>query len=249
MLKLRLVDHLQEVKKRLLYILFCVTLASIFSYCFIDQIYLFITKPLARLVDGSHKVIYTGLAEVFFSYIRLSIFVGCVISLPYISYHIYQFISPGLLPDERYVLLPLMIFSPLLFYFGLIFVFYVVMPQAWEFFLGFEINNGLVPLILEARISEYIAIVLQLMIAFGLAFQMPIILVILTILGVFDSKILIRNKRYAIVTIFIIAGVITPPDIISQIALAIPMILLYEISIVLCRIIDKDMNHVGHKMD
>jgi sec-independent protein translocase protein TatC len=236
--KMTFATHLSELKKRLIYSIFFLAAASAICYYFIEEIYFFITNPLITSSEQTRKVIYTGLAEVFISYIKISFFFGFLVSLPFMAYQIYAFISPGLLKKERKIVKIALIFAPILFYIGAIFMFYLVIPKAWSFFISFEIRDTSVPLILEAKISEYISLVMQLVIAFGLAFEIPVVILILTAIGIFSSNLLINNKRYAIVLIFIFAGIVTPPDVLSQIALAIPMILLYEVSIRLCKIVE-----------
>ena len=231
-------EHIAELKRRLIYIIVFLLISSCIGYYFVQEIYLFITEPLSQFSEGSRKVIYTGLAEVFFTYMKIAFFFGFLVSLPFISQQIYAFISPGLLKNERNIVKISLIFAPILFYIGAIFMFYCVIPKAWGFFISFEIKDSLVPLILEAKISEYISLVIQLIVSFGLAFELPIVILILTAIRVFNSNILINYRRYAIVLIFIFAGIVTPPDIVSQIALAIPMILLYEVSIRLCKIVE-----------
>jgi sec-independent protein translocase protein TatC len=196
-------------------------------------------KPLVEISKNSpRKIIYTGLAEAFFAYLKLSLFSAFLMVLPIICYQFYAFIKPGLHEFERKVVRIVLIFSPMLFYGAAFFVFYFVMPRAWEFFLSYENNNLLVPLVMEARISEYLELTVQLMIVFGLAFQLPIVMIILSILGLIDARFLKEKRRIAIVLIFIIAAIFTPPDVISQIALAIPLVFLYEISIIFCKLVE-----------
>lgn len=225
-------SHFIELKSRLLRTIVFFMAAFGISYYFKDSIYLYLVSPLAR------KVIYTGLAEAFFTYIKISAFIGFILTLPMISFQIYCFIAPGLYKEERKIALLLLCFSPLLFLLGASFVFYFVIPKAWHFFLSFELSDAVSPLMLEARISEYLDLVINLIIAFGLAFQIPIVFVILALMGIIKAASLSRKRRLSIVIIFIIAGIITPPDALSQIALAMPMLLLYEISIVACQFLE-----------
>jgi sec-independent protein translocase protein TatC len=174
----------------------------------------------------------------FFTYLKLSLWAAFLIIIPVISYQLYRFISPGLLKNEKTIILPTLVISPLLFYLGGVFVFYLVMPNAWQFFLSFENLDSSMPIILEARISEYLTVVMQLITAFGLAFELPVIMLILSVLELVSAQGLRNKRRLAIVIIFIIAAILTPPDVLSQISLAIPLILLYEISIVICNLIE-----------
>lgn len=236
--KISYLDHLRELKSRIIRTLIFFLLSVFISYFFAKDIYQFLLIPLKNL-NGGHKIIYTGLADVFLSYIHLSLRVGFFLTIPFFYYQLYKFLAPGLYKHEKKFLLISLIFSPILFILGMLFVFFLVMPKAWAFFISFEENNSLLPLVLEARINEYIELVLNFIIAFGIAFQLPIVLIILVMLGVISNKKLVENRRVAIIINFIIAAIITPPDIFSQFALAIPLIILYEISIFITKSIGK----------
>ena len=224
--------HFRELKKRLTIILACFAFASILSYYFSGEIFQFLLQPLVDSSLDTRRIIYTGLTEAFFTYLSLSTFVGFIISMPLIALQIYLFISPGLYAPEKKITKILLLASPILFIVGGLFVFYFVIPKAWSFFISFEMTSGATPIILEAKISEYLSLVIKLIMAFGIAFQMPIILIILSLFRIISAEMLRSKRRIAIVINFIIAGVITPPDILSQISLAIPMVLLYEFSII-----------------
>jgi sec-independent protein translocase protein TatC len=233
-------EHFIELKNRLLRIICFFIISFGVCYYFIDEIYNFFLSPLSSLIsDGNRKIIYTGLTEAFFSYIKLAIFSAFCITLPVICYQCYAFVTPGLILREKRIVSATLGLSPILFYLGGLFVFYFVMPRAWEFFLSYENSDIILPLVLEARISEYLSLVIQLTLAFGIAFQLPIIMVILAVIGLVSSHALKEKRRIAIVIIFIIAAIFTPPDVISQIALAIPLLLLYEVSILLCKLVEK----------
>lgn len=239
MQKYTLKEHLLEIKKRFLVVFVFFIAAFALCYSFREEIFEIFLTPLADILDREgRRIIYTGLAEAFFSYIKLSIFVAFSFIIPLICYQLYAFIAPGLLVGEKNLIILILSLSPILFYIGGFFVFYFVMPRAWEFFLSYENNNINIPLVLEARISEYLGLVIQLTFAFGVAFQLPVIMVILDILGIISSDFLKKKRRLSIVIIFILAAIFTPPDVISQIALAIPLLLLYEISIILCKMVE-----------
>jgi sec-independent protein translocase protein TatC len=232
-------EHLVEIKKRFLIVLVFYIAAFAGCYLFREDIYSFFLRPLVDILGTEgRKIIYTGLAEAFFSYIKLSIFSAFCLTIPVMCYQLYAFVAPGLLKFEKRIVMLLMSFAPILFYIGSLFVFYFVMPRAWEFFLSYENNSAGIPLVLEARISEYLELVIQFTLAFGFAFQLPVVMVILGVMGLVHSDALRKKRRIAIVIIFILAAIFTPPDVISQIALAIPLLLLYEISIILCKLVE-----------
>ncbi|MBP7189864.1 MAG: twin-arginine translocase subunit TatC [Rickettsiaceae bacterium] len=243
MKKQKLHEHLLELKSRIVKILFFFIFAFGAFYYFKEDLYRYLVLPLGR------KVIYTGLAEAFFTHLKLSAFAGFCASLPVIAFQIYKFIEPGLYKGEKKIAFVILFFSPILFFFGGFFVYFIVIPKAWHFFLSFELPSEYSPLVLEPRISEYLDLVIQLTMAFGLAFELPIVLMIMVLIGVLDADFLVRKRRLAIVVNFVIAGIITPPDAISQIALAVPMVLLYEISIVLCKTLENRKKNARYKMD
>lgn len=239
MQKYTLKEHLLEIKKRFLIVFAFFIAVFALCYSFREEIFDLFLNPLADVLDREgRRIIYTGLAEAFFSYIKLSVFVAFAIVIPIICYQLYAFIAPGLLTGEKKLLILILSLAPVLFYIGSFFVFYFVMPRAWEFFLSYENSSINIPLVLEARISEYLDLVIQLTFAFGMAFQLPVIMVILGMLGFVSSDFLRSKRRVSIVVIFILAAIFTPPDVISQIALAIPLLLLYEISIILCKLVE-----------
>jgi sec-independent protein translocase protein TatC len=240
-------EHFIELKQRIINIL-CVFLMSFcFCYYYSDRVYDFLLKPLAQAGSMElRKVIYTGLAEAFFTYLKLAAFSSLIIIFPFITFQVYRFVSPGLHKMEKKIAAFILLASPLLFWGGGLFVFYYVMPKAWQFFLSFENVNSNIPIVLEAKVSEYLSLIIQLFLAFGLAFQLPIIILILNLFKVLSVESLRRRRRLSIVINFILAGVLTPPDVISQLALAMPLLLLYEISILMCKLVENRKSNVGH---
>jgi sec-independent protein translocase protein TatC len=237
-----IMGHLQELRKRLMISVLAFVIASCIAYLYAENIYNYLTLPLAEVFGGNdRKLIFTGLTEAFFTYVKLSCFAGFIVAFPVIAAQLYFFVAPGLYRKEKGIVLPYLIASPILFLVGAMLVYYYVMPLAWKFFIGFETigANAVMPMVLEARVSEYLALVISLIMGFGLAFQMPIILVLLAQVGFLKGSWLAEKRRFAIVVIFILAAILTPPDVISQIALAIPLLLLYEISIIICKRIEK----------
>ncbi|MDD5587367.1 MAG: twin-arginine translocase subunit TatC [Alphaproteobacteria bacterium] len=237
-----LLAHLIDLRQRLIYSLLAILVAFVVCYFFAPEIYTFLVRPLAKATgDESRRLIYTGLTEAFITYIKLALWAGCFLAFPVIAAQIWLFVAPGLYKSERRAFLPFLIASPLLFMMGAAMAYYAVFPMAWKFFLSFEVPAapGSLPIQLEARVSEYLSLSMTIIFAFGLAFQLPVILVLLTRIGLLSAAKLSQFRRYAIVIIFVVAAVITPPDVISQISLAVPMLLLYEVSILAARWVEK----------
>lgn len=234
-----LIEHLVELRRRLLICFGVFIVATGCSYFFASHIYEFLVQPLAdAFPEPEHRrLIYTGLTEAFMAYLKLALFAGFLISFPVFAAQIYRFLAPGLYKKERRALLPYLVAAPGLFLAGAAFVYYLIFPAAWKFFIGFESTGsaGGLPIQLEAKVADYLSIVMHMIIAFGLSFQLPIVLVLLVKAGLLSVEKLRRGRRYAIVIIVSIAAVITPPDMFSQIALSVPLYLLYEMSILLCR--------------
>ncbi|MDP9128367.1 MAG: twin-arginine translocase subunit TatC [Pseudomonadota bacterium] len=229
-----LLAHLIELRRRLMWSLSAVLIGFLISYWFAPQIYEFLVRPLASVTQGENRhLIYTGLTEAFTTYIKLSLWTGCFLAFPVIASQIWMFAAPGLYKNERKAFLPFLVATPIFFLIGAAMAYYFVFPLAWKFFLGFEIPStpGGLPIQLEARVSEYLSLSMTVIFAFGIAFELPVILVLLTRVGLLSSAKLKSFRRYAIVLIFVAAAVLTPPDVLSQFSLAIPLMVLYELSI------------------
>ncbi|MBL8780513.1 MAG: twin-arginine translocase subunit TatC [Alphaproteobacteria bacterium] len=238
-----LLDHLIELRKRLMWSLVGFVVAFVGCYFFAEQIYAFLTHPLAVALEGQpgRRMIYTALYETFFTYIKVAGFGALCISFPIIASQIWMFVAPGLYRDERRAFLPFLFATPILFIMGAALVYWGLMPVMIHFFLGFETPGGAgsLPIQLEAKVSDYLDLVMSFIFAFGLSFQLPVLLTLLGRVGLVSSDFLKRNRRYAIVFAFVVAAVLTPPDIISQFALAIPLIILFEASIWSVQLIEK----------
>lgn len=233
-----LIEHLLELKRRLIISLGFFLAATIACYFVAGNIYEFLVRPLAEAFpDPEHRrLIYTGLTEAFVAYLKLSVFAGFIISFPVNAWQLYRFLAPGLYKQEKRAFIPYLVAAPCLFLIGAAFAYYVIFPAAWHFFVSFETPGtvGGLPIQLETRVSDYLNLVMHLMIGFGLSFQLPVVLVLLVRTGMMELDTLKRGRRYAVVIIVTVAAFVTPPDIFSQIALSVPLYLLYEIAILVC---------------
>ena len=237
-------SHFVELRKRLLNSLIFIFVVFILSYAFAEYIYNFLVEPYANAVKGetgSRRLIFTALHETFITYIKVAFFSAIFLGSPVLLIQIYKFIAPGLYNNEKKAILPYLIFTPILFLFGGLLVYYLVMPLAIKFFLSFETlgSDSSLPIQLEAKVNEYLSLIMRLIFAFGISFQLPILLNLLARVGFVNSNYLKTRRRYVIVIIFAIAAILTPPDPITQVGLAIPLLLLYELSIFTVRFTEK----------
>ncbi|MBA8666687.1 twin-arginine translocase subunit TatC [Holosporaceae bacterium 'Namur'] len=235
--------HFVELKTRLFLCVITFVFFTLISYYFSEQIYGFLTKPLLEIYSpkAGRRLIFTNLTEAFFTYFKVACYCGFIFSFPFIAFQLYFFVAPGLYRKEKRTLIPIFFFIPILFFLGAATVYYFVIPMAWKFFLSFENVNSTeyLPVMLEAKISDYLDLTLEMIIGFGIAFQLPIIALLLAKAKVLKGSWLAVKRKYAVVVIFVVAAILTPPDVISQVLLAIPLLLLYEISIVICKVIEK----------
>jgi sec-independent protein translocase protein TatC len=231
-----LLDHLIELRRRMLWSAAAFIVAFGVSYYFSAAIYGFLAQPLVDILQHQsgtpRRLIFTQLYEVFFTYIKVAFFGAAFISFPMISTQLWLFVAPGLYKSEKKAFLPFLAATPILFVLGAALAYYFVFPFAWKFFISFESPAGsAVPIQLEAKVSEYLDLVMKLIFAFGITFELPVALTLLAKVGIVSAKSLKRYRRYAYVGMFVVAAILAPPDIITQTGLALPLILLYEISI------------------
>ena len=238
------IGHLTELRKRLIHSFIFLFIFFIGCYFFAEYIYGFLVDPFAQAVkdDGTdRRLIFTALQETFLTYLKVAFFTAFFVTCPFILMQIWKFIAPGLYKHEKIAILPYLVLTPILFFLGGVLVYYLIMPLAIKFFLSFE-SSGLstsLPIQLEAKVNEYLSLVMKLIFAFGISFQLPIVLSLLARVGLIDSQFLKKRRKYVVVIIFAAAAILTPPDPITQIGLAIPLLILYELSIFSVKFIEK----------
>jgi len=238
------ISHITELRSRLIHSFIFLFVFFIFCYFFAEYLYGFLVEPYAQAVKNDsiqRRLIFTALQETFLTYLRVAFFASFFVTSPFILIQIWKFIAPGLYDHEKIAIMPYLVITPILFFLGGALVYYLIMPLAIKFFLSFE-SSGIItnlPIQLEAKVNEYLSLIMKLIFAFGLSFQLPVVLSLLARIGFVDSKYLKERRKYFIVIIFAAAAILTPPDPVTQIGLAIPLLILYELSIFSVKIIEK----------
>jgi sec-independent protein translocase protein TatC len=239
--KAPLMDHLIELRSRLIKALLAFIVMFIICFYFAKDIYNILLIPFERVAGPDARLIYTAPQEYFFTQIKVGIFAAAFLSCPVIFSQLYAFVAPGLYRNERHAFAPYLFATPVFFALGALLVFFVVMPNLLGFFIGMQQAKepGRAQIELLPRVSEYLSLIMTLIFAFGLVFQLPVVLTLLGRVGIIDSAFLKRQRRYAVVLCFVAAAILTPPDIFSMLALAVPALVLYEASIISVRFIEK----------
>ncbi|MBF0189667.1 MAG: twin-arginine translocase subunit TatC [Magnetococcales bacterium] len=230
-----LLSHLTELRNRLMISVLAILVGFMLCWGFSEEIFAFLIRPLRELMGPNDKMIFTGLHEAFFTYLKVSAFAGFVLASPVVLSQLWLFVAPGLYESEKKSFLPFLLMTPALFFLGASMAYVFVFPMAFKYFLSFATPD----IAAMPSISEYVSLIMLLMLSFGLVFEMPLGLLLMIKTGVVTTRTLADKRRYNIVLSFVVAGIITPPDPISQIMLAVPMCLMYEIAIFLGRGIER----------
>ena len=241
--EMSLIDHLTELRKRLMWSFFYILIIFIICFYFADELFSFLANPLVKLLDTDkgQGFIYTALQEAFFTELKIAFFFALFFAFPLIAIQIWRFIAPGLYKKEKRAFLPYLVATPILFFAGGSMVYYIISPLAWSFFLSYQnMGDSGVPIRLEAKMGEYLSLMMRFIFAFGLAFQLPVVLSLMARVGIVTHQSLRKFRKYAIVIAFLAAAFLTPPDPFSQLSLALPIVVLYEISIYIAKLIQKN---------
>ena len=250
-----LIEHLTELRSRLILSVLAFLVCMVCVFPFSKYIFNFLAMPITELLavqNQANDLIFTGLQQGFMVNVKISFFGGFIVSFPFVGFQIWRFIAPGLYKKEKLAFLPFLIASPLLFIIGAAFAYFVVLPLAFNFFLSFQNTsdlNNLVGIRYLGTINEYLSLTMRFILAFGICFQLPVLLTLMGKARLVSSASLIRIRKYAIVSILIIAAIVTPPDVITQIILFSVVYSLYEISILLVKLVEKKKEEALQQMD
>jgi sec-independent protein translocase protein TatC len=229
--KMPFTAHLAELRKRLIICFIAIGIGFLIAYAYSSQIFEWLVQPLIGVLPPGDKLVFTALPEAFFIYIKTSFIAGIVLASPVIFYELWMFVAPGLYQKEKRYVLPFVVISSLLFAGGALFGYYVVFPVGFRFLVGFSTEN----IRALPSLQLYLSFCLKLLVGFGLVFELPVLAFFLGWAGIINARMMAKNRRIAILLVFIISAIVTPPDVVSQIMLAVPLYLLYEASIIIVR--------------
>lgn len=243
--KLAFTSHLEELRKRLIICACAVGIGFLGSYFFAEQIFAFLVTPLKEVLPPDSLLIFTALPEAFFVYLKLSFFTGIFLASPVLLWEIWCFVAPGLYDNEKKYVYPFVISSTLFFTAGVSFGYFIVFPIAFKFFMGYS-SDLIRPL---PSVKEYLSFSCKMLLAFGVVFELPLFVLFLAKIGIVNEKMLRSQRKFAILGIFIVAALITPPDVVSQVLMALPLIILYEISIFVAKYFGKKGEEEEEEME
>jgi len=243
--KLPFTAHLEELRKRLIACFIAVGIGFAASYGFKEYLFQILVRPLMQVMETGDTLIFTGLPEAFFTYLKVSLLSGLMLASPVIIYEFWMFVTPGLYDKERRILLPIVFLSSLFFIGGALFGYFIVFPWGFKFFLGFA-TETIRPL---PSMKEYLGFSAKLLLAFGFVFELPLVLTFLARIGVVSVEFLKKNRKYALLLFFAGAAILTPPDVVTQVMMAVPLMLLYEISILGARFFGRKKEVADAKID
>lgn len=242
-----LMDHLLELRRRLMWCVFFLTIGFAVSFYYAEEIFGFLVQPLTHAFgEGEGRLIYTKLYEAFFVEIKVAVFAAFFIAFPLIANQLWMFVAPGLYAKEKRALLPFLLATPILFLTGAALAYYMVMPMAFQFFLQFEGESGGLTMEALPAAGDYLSLVMQFILAFGVCFLLPVFLLLLNRAGIVQRQQLVTWRRYVILLSFIIGAILTPPDMISQVMLAVPLCLLFEVSLLIMWFTEKKQLENAH---
>jgi sec-independent protein translocase protein TatC len=230
--KIPFTAHLEELRTRLIHCAIAIGVGFAIAYLFKEKLFHILTRPLIRVMERGDTLIFTGIPEAFFTYLKVSLLAGILLAVPVIAYEFWMFVAPGLYKNERRLIIPIAFISAVFFVGGALFGYVIVFPYGFKFLLGFA-TETLRPL---PSMKEYLSFATKLLIAFGVVFELPLVLTFLARLGIVSVSFLKKNRKYALLLFFIGSALLTPPDVVTQIMMSVPLMLLYEVSIIGARI-------------